>query len=780
MTTVGKGGKNAKKAKKQRRKRTGWRRALPTWRMVLGAFLFLLVLIGGTLVTGYLLVDIPAANKAAIAQSNVYLYSDGSQLAREGAVNRENVPLSSVPKTTQNAVLAAEDRDFYSESAVNPAAMLRAAWNTATGKGKQSGSTITQQYVKNYYLDQDQTVTRKAKEFFIAIKLDREVSKKDILEGYLNTSYFGRNAYGIQSAAQAYYGKDTDELTTGESAYLATLLNAPSAYDVVVHPENKERAVARWEYVLGGMVEKGWLDEAERKTIKFPTPDPAKPTSSMSGQRGYLVEAVKDYITSNKIIDEKDLAAGGYRITTTIDKKKQDAFVESVDKKLMRKLSKSNKVDKYVRVGGASIDPATGNVVALYGGIDYTKQYVNNATRRDYQVGSTFKPFVFTSAVENDSVTQSGQRITPNTVYDGTNKRPVVGAGDGTSYAPANEDDVSYGQINVTGATDKSVNSVYAQMAVDVGPDKVKETAVNLGIPEQTPDLTASPSIALGPANASVLDMTGAYATLANHGKHAPYGLVAEITKDGGKVELPDRTPEQGVARDAADTTTAILQSVVQGGTGTAALAADRPAAGKTGTAEEDKAAWFAGYTPDLATVVAVMGQDSNTGAQKPLYGATGLQRINGGGYPAEIWASYTKKALAGKAPTEFDLKLEEGADDTSLPPSAPADTPTDSGTEPTDEPSTPESDEPSTPTDTPSDDPTTSTPEVPTTPTFTPPTGGLPGGGVSGDPGGPIGTPGGAGGGPGGDPGGETGTPGGGGGAPGGAGGPAGPGGEG
>ncbi|WP_217146323.1 transglycosylase domain-containing protein, partial [Streptomyces sp. AC627_RSS907] len=248
---------------------------------------------------------------------------------------------------------------------------------------------------------QEQTITRKAQEFFIAIKLDREVSKDDILEGYLNTSYFGRNAYGIQSAAQAYYGKDSDELNTAESAYLATLLNAPSAYDVVVHPENKGRALARWNYVLDGMVEKDWLDKSEREAMKFPTPDPAKPTSSMSGQRGYLVEAVKNYITANDIIDEQDLAAGGYRITTTIDRKKQDAFVETMDERLMSKLSKANKVDKYVRAGGASIDPDNGRVVALYGGIDYTKQYVNNATRRDYQVGSIFKPFVFTSAVEN-------------------------------------------------------------------------------------------------------------------------------------------------------------------------------------------------------------------------------------------------------------------------------------------------------------------------------------------------------------------------------------------
>ncbi|MFC5149098.1 transglycosylase domain-containing protein [Streptomyces aureoversilis] len=662
------------------RRRTGWRRLLPTWRMVLGAFLLLVLLVAGGLIAGYTLVQIPAANQAAVAESNVFLYADGSQLARDGEVNRESVPLSKVPRTVQHAVLAAEDRDFYSESAVNPEAMLRAAWNTVTGKGKQSGSTITQQYVKNYYLGQEQTITRKVKEFFIAIKLDREESKDDILEGYLNTSYFGRNAYGIQAASQAYYGKDSDKLNTAEGAYLATLLNAPSLYDVGAHPENQARATARWNYVLDGMVKKKWLSQDERNAMKFPTPGKARARLGMSGQRGYLVEAVKDYLTSNKIVDEQTLARGGYRITTTIEKKKQDAFVGAVQKQLMDELSDNRTVDRYVRAGGASIDPRTGRVVALYGGIDYTKQFVNNATRRDFQVGSTFKPFVFTAAVADDASTQDGRTITPYTLYDGTNKRPVQGPGGPVGYAPANEDDISYGRITVTKATDLSVNAVYAQMAQDVGPAKVKDTAVALGIPENTPDLTATPSIALGVANASVLDMTQAYATLANHGRHGAYTLVDKVAKGAEIVPLPGKDVKQAVTRTAADTTTSILESVVENGTGRGAQAAGRPAAGKTGTAEDDKAAWFAGYTPDLATVVAVMGQDSDTGEHKSLYGAAGQARINGGGFPADIWAAYTAAALRGTSVKDFDLELESGAriptmepPVTSAPPEVPA-----------------------------------------------------------------------------------------------------------
>ncbi|MFG2340302.1 transglycosylase domain-containing protein [Streptomyces yangpuensis] len=660
---------------KARRGRTGRRRLLPTWRMVLGAVLLLALLVGGGLVAGYLLVDIPPANAAATAQSNVYLYSDGSQIARDGEVNRVNVPLSQIPLTVQEAVLAAEDRDFYSERAVDPKAMVRAAWNTATGKGTQSGSTITQQYVKNYYLGQEQTIKRKAKEFFIAIKLGREKSKAYILEGYLNTSYFGRNAYGIQAASQAYYGKDVSGLTTAEGAYLATLLNSPSAFDVVSHPQSRTRALARWNYVLDGMVKKGWLPAAERATTRFPEPGKVRAAAGLSGQRGYLVEAIKEFILDRKILDDQTLAEGGYRITTTIDRRHQADLVAAVDDQMLGKLDPdTRRADRVVRAGGVSIDPSTGKVVAMYGGVDYTRQYVNNATRHDYQVASTFKPFVFASAVENGSRTQDGRRITPHTLYNGDNKRPVVGGR--IRFAPENEGQISYGNITVNTATDLSVNAVYAQMAVDVGTARVKKTAIDLGIPEDTPNFVVGPAMALGTLQASVLDMTQAYATLADHGRRTPYTFLEEIAKGGDKIALPERPSVQAISREAADTTTSMLVSVVDNGTGTAALAAGHPAAGKTGTGELDRSAWFAAYTPNLVTVVAMMGQDPDTGTLESLYGALGESRIGGGGYPARIWAAYTKTALEGTDPVDFELDLQPGAEQPPPPPSTQSDPP--------------------------------------------------------------------------------------------------------
>ncbi|WP_399885551.1 transglycosylase domain-containing protein [Streptomyces sp. BBFR51] len=668
---TGQTAETGKTGKPKRPKRTGWRRLIPTWRITLSTVVIGLLLIVGGFFLGYHLVQIPAANALATKQSNVYLYADGSVLARDGEVNRESVGLARISKDAQHAVLAAEDRDFYTESAIDPGAMVRAGWNTATGKGKQSGSTITQQYVKNYYLAQEQTVTRKVKEFFISIKLDREKSKSEILEGYLNTSFFGRGAYGIQAAAQAYFGVDAKDLTAAQGAYLASLLNAPSQYDVVAHPENRPAAESRWNYVMNGMADKGWISPSDRAAAKFPKPKQSTISTGMSGQRGYVVNIVKKYLIEHDIVDEEELDRGGYRITTTLQKDKQDAFVKAVDDKLMSQLDKKErKVDTYVRAGGASVDPKTGKVVAMYNGIDYVKQYTPNAVRRDFQVGSTFKPFVFASAVENHSETQDGDTINPNTRYDGTSERPVQGW-TGGRYAPENEDHRDYGDVTVREATDKSINAVYAQMAVDVGSDKVMQTAIDLGLSKNTPELTPSPSIALGVATASPLDMAQAYATIANHGRHGTYTLVEKVMKDGKQeVELPERRESQAVSRESADTTTSVLRSVVQNGTATAAQAAGRPAAGKTGTAEEDTAAWFAGYTPELSTVVAVMGQDPKTAAHKPLYGAMGLERVNGGGAPAEIWSQYTRSALKGEPVTDFDLRLQDGADVTA-PPSA-------------------------------------------------------------------------------------------------------------
>ncbi|WP_051732101.1 transglycosylase domain-containing protein [Kitasatospora phosalacinea] len=642
---------------RERRKRTGWRRLIPTWRITLLGLAGSLLLGVGLFALGIALVKVPDAHAAATAQSNTWLYSDGSVLARTGQTNRQNVPLEKVSPEAQHAALAAEDRNFYSEGAVNLKGMARAAFNTASGGSTQGGSTITQQYVKNAYLNQKQTVSRKVKEVFIAIKVDATLNKDEILSSYLNTSYYGRGAYGVQAAAQAYFGVDASELTAAQGAYLATLLNAPSAFDVSSASEaGKQKAVARWNYVLDGMVAKKWLGAEERRQTAFPEVLAPKSAPGLSGQAGYLVTAATSYLADRGIVSDAQLAQGGYTITLTVDSKKQQQLQDAVQAQLTANLKPDGrKADAAAQAGAVSVDPKSGQVLALYGGADATKHWIDNATRTDYQAGSTFKAIALAAALDSGARTQSGERIGADTVYDGTNRRPVRGA-KGTPYAPPNEGEHSYGQITLQQATDWSVNSVFAQLAQDTGLEKVRATAVALGLPDDTPGLKAVPSIPLGAATPSALDLAGVYATLDNDGQQITPWLVKGLELGGEQVALPEHKATRAISKDAARATTAILRGVVedQGGTGYRAAALNRPVAGKTGTTDDSKSVWFAGYTPELVTVVGLFGQEPGTGKQVSLDGVGGTGSAAGGRYPAQIWTAYMKSALAGQPVSDF------------------------------------------------------------------------------------------------------------------------------
>ncbi|MER7768287.1 transglycosylase domain-containing protein [Kitasatospora sp. NPDC096140] len=678
----GSGGSGGSGGGKPRRpKRTGWRRLIPTWRMTLLGFASALLLGIGLFVLGITLVKVPDAHAAATAQSNTWLYSDGSVITRTGQTNRQNVALDKVSPAAQHAALAAEDRNFYNEGAVNIQGLVRAAVNTAKGEGTQGGSTITQQYVKNTYLNQKQSITRKVKELFIAIKVDATESKDDVLSGYLNTSYYGRGAYGIQAAAQAYFGVDASALNPAQGAYLATLLNAPSAYDVATATAaGKQNAVNRWNYVLDGMVKEGWLPAEERAATTFPDVRDPQPNPGLSGQAGYLVDAATQYLTSTNVISETELAKGGYTIKLSIDPGRQQALQDSVQAQLRDTLNPDKrKKDASAQAGAVSVDPKTGAVVALYGGVDYVKHYVDNATRRDYQAGSTFKAIALAAAFENDAKTQDGRTVTPRTVYDGTSGRKVRG-GKGTPYAPPNEGDKSYGQITLQQATDWSVNSAFAQLAQDTGLQKVKDTGIALGLPGNTPGLDPVPSIPLGAATPSVLDMAGAYATLDNGGKQITPWLVQSVDREGEAVPLPAHKTTQAISADTANQVTSMLQGVVSdpGGTGWRAKGLGRPVAGKTGTTDDQKSVWFVGYTPELVTSVALFGQDPGTGAQVSLSGVGGIDGAAGGQYPAQIWTAYMKAALKGQPVSDFPTPADDysGADDLPTAPSTPSGTP--------------------------------------------------------------------------------------------------------
>ncbi|MEU6081475.1 transglycosylase domain-containing protein [Streptomyces sp. NPDC047108] len=703
-------GRGARRA----RSRSGIRRFF-TWRKLLGSFLTVSALFIGAFMALYFYVDVPgSANPLAQAQSNTYRYSDGTVIARRGEVNRESVKLTKVPLDVQHAFVAAENKTFYSDSGVDVKGTARGLINTVTGKGKQGGSTITQQYVKNYFLSQEQTVTRKAKELIISLKVDQRKSKDEILEGYLNTSYFGRGAYGIQAAARAYYGVDSQDLTAPQGAYLAALLQAPNQYDWTNAKSDasvRTRVLQRWNYVLDNMVDMDWMDRGKRDGVKFPEPVAPKPAPGLEGQAGYLVQAAKNELLASGVDQTELEAGGGWDITLNIDRKKQRSLEKAVKTSLLKDLDPGKrKADRHVQPGAASVDPKNGRVLALYGGQDFVKHQISNATRNDYQAASTFKPLVLAAALEQKAKTQDGIPIAANTMYDGTSKRPVKGSP--TPFAPPNEDDVDYGPVTVQRAMNKSINSVFAQMGVDVGLQEVKDTAAGLGMNDKAGGFVVRPSMSLGVMGASPLDMAGVYATLDNHGKKVTPRVVKSAERGDEKADLPEPEQEQVVDRATADTVTSVLTGVVEDGTGSAARSAGLKIAGKTGTSDDNKSAWFTGYTPDLVTSVGLFGE-SKGGRHVTLKGTGGGGRVDGGSYPAKVWAAYTTGALQGKDPVKFDLDTDQGAAITP-PPSVPSGT---TDPEPDPDPSTSQGsespDEPS-PSDPSPDDPSPSTPSSP------------------------------------------------------------------
>ncbi|MEU4108816.1 transglycosylase domain-containing protein [Streptomyces sp. NPDC027717] len=725
-------------------------RRLFTWKKIVGTVFGLCLLCMAGFAALYMSVDVPAGNVAAQRQSNVYKYDDGTVLARDGKVNREIVGLSKVPRKVQLTFVAAENKSFYTDPGVDLKGTARGMLNTLAGRGKQGGSTITQQYVKNYYLSQDQTVSRKLKEMVISLKVEREKSKDDILAGYINTSYYGRGAYGIQAAAQAYYRVDAQDLTVEQGAYLAALLQAPSQYDwAAASPTGKRLVTERWNYVLNNMVKEHWLDPGKRAALKFPVPKEPKGAPGMTGQKGYLVSLANSQL-EKRLMEQEGISRSeaeakvegqGWNITLNVDRKKQAALEKSVKTQLTSKLDpKRRPVDADVQAGAVSVDPKTGGIVALYGGKDYYSHWYDNATRRDYQPASTFKPVILAAALEHGATTQSGTLIGASTVYDGTSRRQVLDHGSRVGFAPPNEDDADYGPVTVQQAMNKSVNSVFAQMGVDVGMDKVMDTAKQLGM--DTEGMQAVPAQTLGSMGASPLEMAGMYATLDNHGRKVTPSIVKSAEQGGRTVQMPDPVGERVLDRTSADTVTSVLTGVVDDGTARQSVANDalragQQVAGKTGTSDCNRSAWFTGYTPDLVTSVGLFGEADKAGgtgcegekvkrfAHVSLKGAMGGGRVNGGGPPAQIWAAYTF-GVTGRA--EFDLDTTQGAAVAPTPPPTPSETPSRTPSKtPSSEPPTSES--PSeTPSETPSDTGTPTPPtQSPTTPPTTqPPTGGI------------------------------------------------------
>ncbi|MFE9563151.1 transglycosylase domain-containing protein [Streptomyces sp. NPDC006487] len=659
-------------------KPTGIRRFF-TWRKVLGTFLGATLLGMAALIGLYFYVEPPDPNADALTQNNVYKLADGSVMARVGATNRQIVSIDKIPKNVQTAFIAIENKSFYSDRGIDLKGIGRGLFNTVTGKGKAGGSTITQQYVKNFYLTQDQTPTRKLKELIISLKVDQEMKKPEILAGYLNTNFYGRNAYGIQAAAQAYYGVDADKLTLEQGAYLAAVLQAPSQYDwATAGPNGKKLVMIRFNGVLDNMVEMGALDQAKRQEMKFQEPIKPKAAAGSEGQKGYLIQAADEELKRQTGMTDAMLKAGGWEITLSIDPKKQAALEKAVQDELESKLDRKGRpVDAAVQAGATSVDPKTGMIVAMYGGTGQSEQWASNALRKDFQPGSTFKPVVLASALEHKASTQEGKPITPNALYDGTSKRPVVGSD--TPFNPQNQDDRDYGDpmMTVQSATNSSVNSVYAQMIVDVGPKNAKTTALELGMQDRDGWPEDRPAMSLGTMSADTLEMAGVYATFDNHGKKVTPSIIKSAEHATREYKPVRAVGNQAISRKTADTVTKVLTGVVEDGSGKAVKSSAYEAAGKTGTTEKNVAAWFTGFTPELVTVVAMFGDEPGTHTQTSLTGTAGGGRAGGSSFPAAIWKEYTLAALKGADTGSFDLEeADMGKVQSSSPSNSPSSTP--------------------------------------------------------------------------------------------------------
>ena len=609
----------------------------------------------------YFIVDIPKPGNIRTNQVSTILASDGSEIAKivppEG--NRVDVNLSQVPVHVRQAVIAAEDRNFYTNPGFSFTGFARAVQNNLAGGDLQGGSTITQQYVKNALVGSAQHgirgLMRKAKELVIATKMSGEWSKDEVLQAYLNIIYFGRGAYGISAAAKAYFDKPVDQLTVAEGALLAALIRRPSTLDPAVDPKG---AAARWNWVLDGMVETKALSPGDRAAQVFPPTvpaDQARAQNQTTGPSGLIERQVTKELMELFNIDEQTLNTQGLQITTTIDPKAQQGAEKAVSKYL-------DGQDPDMRSAVVSIDPHNGAIRAYYGGSDANGF---DFAQAGLQTGSSFKVFALVAAlqqgiglgyqIDSSPLTVNGIKIT-------------------------NVDGESCGTCNIAEALKLSLNTAYYRLMLKLkgGPEAVADAAHQAGVATSFPGVEHTLSedgkggppndgIVLGQYQTRPIDMASAYATLAASGVYHKPHLVQKVVNAEGQVLFDAGTPgsgDQRIDKAVADNVTAAMQPIAGYSNGHN-LAGGRPSAAKTGTVqlgdtgatkEANKDAWMVGYTPSLSTAVWVGTVADNV----PLVTASGAE-VYGSGLPSDIWKSTMDNALKGTSNETFPKPTEIG-----------------------------------------------------------------------------------------------------------------------
>jgi membrane peptidoglycan carboxypeptidase len=588
----------------------------------------LTVLVGSAV--GYAVTDVPAPNKIATDQGLQLLYADGKPMATFGK-NRRLIKLDQVSLVAQRAVLAAEDRGFYSEPGISPRGIARALFTNVKGGGvSQGGSTITQQYAKNAFLTQERTFSRKIKEVFIAVKMSQTVSKDQILEDYLNTIYFGRGAFGIEAAALTYFNRHASQLDVAQGAVLASSIRSPAGYDPARHAA---RAKQRWDYVLDGMVKQRWLTQQERAAAVYPKVR-GRQEAGIPADLGHIRDQVIAELQRHGFPEDR-IAAGGLVVTTTIARQAQDAARTAV--KDLLPTPRPGKDDPVAAL--VAIQPGTGKVVAYYGGgtaggFDYAEG------DKGVEPGSSMKPYVLAAALEN------GKKLSDR--YDGRSPQDVCG-----DTVRNDAGDPPFGSIDLATALAHSVNTVYTRLACDVGPKKVVELAHKAGI--TTPldgEGSLSQQVALGSGGYQVrpIDHADGYATFAAKGVHAtPYFVLRVRDSHGNDLYRAKEATSRAFSEQVAADATYAMEKVVSIGTGTKAKIPGRPTAGKTGTTTNTTNAWFCGFTPQLAAVVWV-GRPSG----KPVTLPGNPRGVYGGTVPAKVFRAFMTIALKGQPIESF------------------------------------------------------------------------------------------------------------------------------
>ena len=620
-----------KRANTSRQKRPAKKSGSTAKRIILGFGLVILVMLTG-IGCGFLTASMntkPDLANDILPPASSQIYDiNGNEIANvHAAENRRPVKIEQVPKDLQNAFVAVEDNRFYEHSGVDPRGIMRALYANIRGRGvSEGGSTITQQLAKNAYLTQDRTITRKIQEVFLALQLERQYTKQEILEMYLNQIYFGQGAYGVQAAAQTYFGKDVDKLTLNECAMLAGIPKSPNYYSPA---NNMQAAQARKAVVLDQMAKYGYIANSQAQKTKQEQLTLVKPVAKeKDNTAAYFI----DYVTQT-LIDKYGADAvykEGLKIYTTLDMDMQKA-AEAAVKKLPTYRTDGNGVQQ-PQAAIVAIDPHNGYIKAMVGGRG-TDQF-NRATMAVRQPGSAFKPFVFAAALE--------EHFTPNTVI---NDAPIDIGG----WRPQNDSGSFSGKVTMREVAQHSINVPTVKIAQKIGIDKPIYYAQAMGISTFVLDGAQNDkqlATALGGMTKGVtpLEITSAYGTFANKGVHVEPVVIVKVLDRNGKV-LEQSEPKQNsvISANSAAELTDMLQTVIKNGTGRKADIG-RPAAGKTGTTSNYHDAWFVGYTPDLVAGV-WMGNDDNT----PMHG------VMGGQLPAEIWKAFMQKALAQTPAKNFD-----------------------------------------------------------------------------------------------------------------------------